>query len=176
MVFYLLIMAPFIFINVLGLKPSHFGYLGLIMADSVSLGSFLAYTINARFKTLSIIQFSCCVNLLCMICFAVFSMTLLHYFDNLTLKIALVMIPMSIFYLAFGLAIPNILSNALVAYQHCLGTAGSLLGLVYYTVVSLVIFGIGLFKTPSIATLVFYFAGLSVLLFTTMFLLKSLQN
>lgn len=40
--------------------------------------------------------------------------------------------PMLLVVLAFGMAIPNILSTALTTYQDRLGTAGALFGFLYY--------------------------------------------
>ena len=39
--------------------------------------------------------------------------------------------------LAFGLAIPNVLSQALTRYREQLGTAGALFGLLYYLLIGL---------------------------------------
>ena len=35
--------------------------------------------------------------------------------------------------MAYGIAIPNTLARALRHYKHCIGTAGAILGLMYYT-------------------------------------------
>ena len=49
------------------------------------------------------------------------------------------LIPMMLVVIGFGIAIPNILSTALVSYKHQAGTAGAILGLFYYLMI-----GIGL--------------------------------
>jgi MFS family permease len=45
------------------------------------------------------------------------------------------LVPMLLVVVAFGLAIPNVLGHALVAYQDKLGTAGALFGLMYYLMI-----------------------------------------
>ena len=48
---------------------------------------------------------------------------------------ALFVLPMMLVVLAFGMAIPNILGSALANYGDRLGTAGALLGLLYYLLI-----------------------------------------
>jgi hypothetical protein len=45
------------------------------------------------------------------------------------------LVPMLLVVVAFGVAIPNVLGHALVAYQDKLGTAGALFGLMYYLII-----------------------------------------
>jgi hypothetical protein len=54
------------------------------------------------------------------------------------------LVPMLLIVVAFGLAIPNVLGHALVAYQDKLGTAGALFGLMYYLMI-----GAGMLATAS---------------------------
>lgn len=49
-------------------------------------------------------------------------------------------------FFGYGLAIPNLLSTALHNYKHCLGTAGALFGLKYYTLL-----GLGLAVTANLS-------------------------
>lgn len=48
------------------------------------------------------------------------------------------LLPSALVMLAFGLAIPNVLSQALTRYREQLGTAGALFGLLYYLLIGLV--------------------------------------
>ena len=41
-------------------------------------------------------------------------------------------LPMMLVVMAYGIAIPNILARALRHYKDCMGTAGAILGLMYY--------------------------------------------
>jgi len=45
--------------------------------------------------------------------------------------------PMLFILIAFSIAIPNILSQALIKYKDVVGTAGALFGLLYYTLIGL---------------------------------------
>ncbi|MBX9336093.1 MFS transporter, partial [Serratia marcescens] len=47
------------------------------------------------------------------------------------------LLPCALVMLAFGLAIPNVLSQALTRYREQLGTAGALFGLLYYLLIGL---------------------------------------
>jgi hypothetical protein len=61
-------------------------------------------------------------------------------------------------------SIPNILSKALIHYQANLGAAGSILGLIYYILVGIIVFGIGALVPTSLYVMPGYFLGLAVLM------------
>ncbi|MFK4825950.1 multidrug effflux MFS transporter [Paenochrobactrum sp. BZR 588] len=120
-------LAPFNFER-LHLSPEMFGYSGLLLAFGVLLGSLLNQRLLKRNWS--------CENLV------ILAASLMLVGGALTTLLQaswLFVLPVMLVVLAYGLAIPNILAKALVAYGDRRGTAGAVLGLFYY-----VLLGFGL--------------------------------
>ncbi|CAI0794457.1 Inner membrane transport protein ydhC [Serratia marcescens] len=125
MVFSYFSLAPFMFER-LGLKSQQFGYSGVMLA----LGSLAGALLNRHLLARGV---SAKHQILLGGLLAVASGVALFWWQHslwMLLPCALVM-------LAFGLAIPNVLSQALSRYRQQLGTAGALFGLLYYLLIGL---------------------------------------
>lgn len=119
--------GPFIFAR-LGLSAAEFGYSGVLLAIGSGLGAWLNRALLKR--GLSGEQ----------LVLAAAGVALLGGLSVLMLQDSgLFVWPMLLVVLAFGMAIPNVLGAALVAYQDRLGTAAAVFGLLYYLVI-----GVGL--------------------------------
>ena len=116
-------LAPFMFQR-LGVDASVFGYSGVILALGSGFGAWLnRRLLTAGLKALQLIRLAGGIALLGGV--GVWSL------QN---SVAFVL-PMLLVVLAFGLAIPNVLGSALADYADRLGTAGALLGLMYYLLI-----------------------------------------
>lgn len=116
-------LAPFMFQR-LGLSESWFGYSGVLLALGSGLGAwFNKRLLQAGYAAMQLIRLAAFCGLAGGI-----GVWLLQ--DS-----AAFVLPMLLIVLAFGMAIPNILGLALVEYPDRLGTAGALLGLMYYLLV-----------------------------------------
>jgi MFS family permease len=116
-------LAPFMFQR-LEVDASVFGYSGVILALGSGFGAwFNRRLLTAGFKALQLIRLAGGTALLGGV--GVWSL------QN---SVAFVL-PMLLVVLAFGLAIPNVLGAALADYADRLGTAGALLGLMYYLLI-----------------------------------------
>jgi predicted MFS family arabinose efflux permease len=116
-------LAPFMFQR-LGVNPSVFGYSGVILALGSGFGAWLnRRLLTAGYNPLQLIRLAGGIALLGGM--GVWA---------LQGSIAFVL-PMLLVVLAFGLAIPNVLGSALANYADRLGTAGALLGLMYYLLI-----------------------------------------
>ncbi|MBH2888009.1 MFS transporter [Serratia marcescens] len=125
MVFSYFSLAPFMFER-LGLNSQKFGYSGVMLA----LGSLAGALLNRHLLARGV---SAKHQILLGGLLAVASGVALFWWQHslwMLLPCALVM-------LAFGLAIPNVLSQALSRYRQQLGTAGALFGLLYYLLIGL---------------------------------------
>ncbi|HEJ8098714.1 TPA: MFS transporter [Serratia marcescens] len=125
MVFSYFSLAPFMFER-LGLNSQQFGYSGVMLA----LGSLAGALLNRHLLARGV---SAKHQILLGGLLAVASGVALFWWQHslwMLLPCALVM-------LAFGLAIPNVLSQALSRYRQQLGTAGALFGLLYYLLIGL---------------------------------------
>lgn len=113
-------LAPFQF-KTLTIPPEWFGYTGLVLAVGVSLGAVVNKRLVARhWLFIPLLILADGLGLLGGIAMLAL--------EN-TLWFVLAMIPVV---MAYGIAIPNILARALRRYNDCIGTAGAILGLMYY--------------------------------------------
>ncbi|MCC8371445.1 MAG: multidrug effflux MFS transporter [Rickettsia endosymbiont of Pseudomimeciton antennatum] len=155
--------SPYIFIELFKLNPSHYGILGIFMATGVCFGSFISHRINHKVSTDKLIKISCYTNLAVMMFFSILVVSQIINAESV-LSIILIMIFMMLFYVSFGIGIPNILSKALISYQDNIGAASSIFGLLYYCWVSIFIFGIGSFLPNSLYVMPLYFLAISFLM------------
>lgn len=164
--------APYLFINLFGMSAEHYGILGIFMAMGVALGSFLSHRSAHWFSALKLIRIATLTNVIVMFLFLLLVLTNVISMLHLPESIILIMLCMMSFYICFGLAIPNVLSKALVNYQENIGAAGSILGLIYYVWVALAIFGIGAFIPDSLYVMPGFFLVVSGLMFIFTFFLR----
>ena len=113
-------LAPFMF-EKLGLSGQLFGCSGVILALGAGLGAWLnKRLLRSGFTRAQLIRVAALSGLLGGV-----GVWLLQ--DSVRFVLAMLLVV-----LGFGVAIPNILSSALSSYGDRLGTAGALLGLLYY--------------------------------------------
>lgn len=116
-------LAPFMF-DKLGLSSIEFGYTGVVLAVASIFGS----TLNKR-----LLEKEWCSQRLIQMA-VLFSMvgSVQVYLSQDSLWF---LVGMMCVVAGFGMAIPNIFSHALVNYKHQMGTAGAILGLLYYCLI-----------------------------------------
>ncbi|MBS9423980.1 MFS transporter [Photorhabdus caribbeanensis] len=113
-------LAPFNFER-LGFSPEMFGYTGLFLASGVGIGAWLnKLLLNRQWNSLNLVLLASVIVLI--------GGGLIMVLEDTGLFI----LPMILIVVAYGIAIPNILASALTDYTDRLGTAGALLGLLYY--------------------------------------------
>lgn len=118
-------LAPFLFAG-LGLNASEFGYSGLALALATLIGSLLnRRLLGAGWLPSALIRLASVLAL-------VAGVTVWVSQDSLWF-----LLPMMGVVVAFGIAIPNVLSQALLSYREVAGSAGALFGLAYYLLLSL---------------------------------------
>ena len=118
-------LAPFLF-DGLGLRVSDFGYSGILLALATLLGSLLNKRLLGKgWQPASLIQLAASLALGAGA--AVWASQSSLWF----------LLPMMGVVVAYGIAIPNVLSQALLAYREVAGSAGALFGLAYYLLLSL---------------------------------------
>ncbi|KMW74114.1 major facilitator transporter [Photorhabdus luminescens subsp. luminescens] len=113
-------LAPFNFER-LGFSPEMFGYTGLFLALGVGIGAWLNKLLLSRqWNSSNLVLLASVIVLI--------GGGLIMVLEDTGLFI----LPMILIVVAYGIAIPNILASALTDYTDRLGTAGALLGLLYY--------------------------------------------
>lgn len=145
-------LAPFIF------KQNHyssyaFGYSSIILAGGTFIGAKLNRLLllkNASPKTLVKISTlgSCIASAFVWI---------------LAGKGIYFLIPYFFIVMAFSIAIPNILSTALIQYKNETGSAGALLGLIYYSMIGTGLVSVGYIQNLGISSLIFSGIGVMAL-------------
>lgn len=118
-------LAPFLFAG-LGLSTGEFGYSGVLLALATLLGSLLnRRLLGAGWPPASLVRLAASLAL-------VAGLLVWASQDSLWF-----LLPMMGVVVAFGIAIPNVLSQALLAYREVAGSAGALFGLAYYLLLGL---------------------------------------
>lgn len=143
--------APFIFKKV-NLDTTMYGYSGIILAIGTFIGSSInKYYIQKNKSPYTLIMGACLLSL---------GSAIGIYFTQHSLYFLL---PTLLSVAAFGIAIPNILSQALIHYKHQIGTAGALFGLLYYLLI-----GLGLLISNELSNI-----GIIYLLFSSLVVILS---
>ena len=126
--------APFVFIDQLGMKPSHYGCFGLIIATSTILAARVSYRQSTHFSAQSIIQCGATCVFIGGVLFAFTLLTGVFYLKSIGIGIAIA--TLFLIFFGIGIIIPNSLSHALKPYHNAAGTAGSIFGGYYYCLIA----------------------------------------
>lgn len=143
--------APFIFEKV-NINSTLYGYSGIVLAIGTFTGSYInKYYIKRCISPYLLIVFASVLSFVSAI--GVYFLQQSLYF----------LIPILLSVAAYGIAIPNILSQALIDYKKQIGSAGAVFGLLYYLLI-----GIGLLLCGELPNL-----GIVHLLFSAIVLVLS---
>lgn len=124
--------GPFIFQR-LGWSATTYGYTGAVLALGAALGAWISqHLLKLNVGSGSLITAASATVVLA-------GVGLLMARDSLWF-----LLPLLASVMAYGLAIPNVLSQALARYQDRLGTAGALFGLLYYLMIGVGMGGVGM--------------------------------
>lgn len=116
-------LAPFMF-SQFGLSSIEFGYSGVILASASIIGSSMNKHLLAKeWGSQRLIQIAVLLSFMG-------AVQVYFYQDSLWFLVGMAMVVVG-----FGMASPNIFSTALVNYKHQVGTAGAVLGLLYYSLI-----------------------------------------
>lgn len=108
----------------IGLSNEQYGYSGVVLGFGTLIGSYVNKALLARGRTSS--------QLLNLAALLLLVGGIGVWF---TQQQAIFLVPMMLVVMSFGIAIPNVLSKALVDYRAQIGSAGALFGLLYYLLI-----------------------------------------
>ncbi|MCP3130083.1 multidrug effflux MFS transporter [Shewanella sp. KJ2020] len=131
-------LAPFMF-EAQGLSTLAFGTSGLLLGFGAFLGSYINKILLGRgYASAQLVRFASAIALVGGLGIWLFQSTVLG------LNNVYFLAPMLLIVIAYGIAIPNILSSALANYRAYAGSAGALFGLFYYILLGLGLGGAGI--------------------------------
>lgn len=131
-------LAPFMF-EAQGLSTLAFGTSGLLLGFGAFLGSYVNKILLGRgYASARLVRFASVIALVGRLGIWLFQSTVLG------LNNVYFLAPMLLIVIAYGIAIPNILSSALANYRAYAGSAGALFGLFYYILLGLGLGGAGI--------------------------------
>lgn len=154
--------APFIFVDQLGMRPSLYGFLGILVASGTLVAARLSYLLNDHYTPEKIIQWGALTTFLGGIGLTILQYLGLFTLDPLGLSLSLLFL-FSIF-MGIEIIIPNSLCIALKDYQDMVGTAGSLFGAIYYLQIALFTWVMSLLHNGTAWPLPLYITFLGILL------------
>lgn len=127
--------APFVFIGQLGMRPSLYGFLGIIVACGTLVAARISYRLSGKVAPEVIIQGGSYLTVLGGLGFTL--VQALGLFELNTQGMIFSLSSLFIAFVGIGFIIPNSLSMALRDYQDMVGTAGSIFGASYYCIVAI---------------------------------------
>lgn len=157
------IQAPFIFIDGLGMVPSDYGKLFLILSIANLSGGLICKYLLKKFVNIYQIK-AIGLSFSAIGCLGLLSAAyLVKPGVSLTFATLMVFVPMAVHLMGHALVVPMLLRNALEGYVKVTGAAGSIFGALYYLVTAAVSFLISSFHSNTINNYAYLHAMLLLL-------------
>lgn len=155
--------GPFYFIETLGLSPSQYGLSFVLIAIATMLGGIAARYLHNYYASKTIMLYGLCIIALTT-SIASFIILVNHSLYPLAHSLIIAMSLISQMTIAFGICMTtsNALALALTDYKHAIGTASSLFGCFYYSLISLFTFCMGFLHNGTLLPMPLYFFSLSL--------------
>jgi len=156
--------APFIFTEILGLTPSQYGLVGLGISFAGLLAATVSHQLAKILKAEQIIGIGASITFFGSIIFSlavIFGMINSQYGYKALIAVNL---PMVIIFFGISLMVPNTLSIALKDYGKVLGSAGSILGTIYYIIIAIATSVMSYLHNGSAIPMPLYFLAIASLL------------
>ena len=156
--------APYIFTHIFHLSVSIYGASSLVIALAWAVGAYISTRLNRNWQTEKLIVLSCLLTL-----GGSANLLLTTYFGwlnttSLILNLSTFLFSMFVIFLGFGIGIPNCLSIALINYQHVLGSAGALFGMLYYFLIAGFTLLMGWLHNGKLISMPLYFTTIAILM------------
>ena len=170
--------APFVFIRIVHLTESQYGWLGAGIALAAFLGSVASKKLTPDLSVSKLFALGCITMLISSILLLLSAYSGLITSTHPIWAVTLVMLPMmGIVFGSYGFVIPLTFGTALQNYQSVLGTAAALFGLFYYIVISILTWTMGFIHNGTVYPMPIYFVILSIIsLLVFVFLIQKKQS
>lgn len=150
--------GPFFMIDLLKLTPSQYGLTFIALASATLCGGLVGRKLHDHRDSRAILNYGLGTTLLG----SFFFVGIIGIPFNRILLIGGSLLAMMLMMGGIALVTSNALSLSLVGYKKCIGTASSLFGFFYYSLVSLFTLGIGYLHNETLAVMPIYFCGIAV--------------
>lgn len=155
--------GSFFLIEGLGLSASQYGFSFIAVAMSTMIGGMVSRKLNTRYASKNIMGYGLVIITLAASLFS--AIVIVHHtLEILSLQTMIATALLSQMTLSFGIcmATSNALALALVDYKYAIGTASSLFGFFYYSLISLATLGMGSLHNGTLLPMPLYFLALSL--------------
>ena len=155
--------GSFYLIKILGLTPSEYGLSFIAIAAATMMGGILSKKLHNHHTAKTIMGYGLVIILASASIFSLFTVihtNILPLSTNLMIGIT-ILSQMSIMF-GICMATSNALALALADYKWCIGTASSLFGFFYYSLISLFTLGMGALHNDTLLPMPLYFFGISL--------------
>lgn len=165
--------GPFVYTELFKFTPSQYGIVGLVITACGISGGWLSHRLTDSGHSHFLIPLGCFLSILstCVMFSAVIYGKQHSSYGFITML--LYTIPLFGVFMSFNLVIPSTLSKVLTNYGSTLGSAGAIFGAIYYSLIALVLFGIGVFSSTNLTFLPVWFFFLSILNLIPLYMLKN---
>ena len=154
--------------KILGLTSLQYGLSFIFLAFAGATGGILSRLFIGKKSPYKIMKYGSWGVLLSTFFFTLISFIFYFLKVGKSAFIFLALLSMMIIIGSIGMIIPNVLSIALENYKSSIGTASSLFGCLYYALISLITFGMGMCHSGTLFSMPIYFFALSVILYYIM--------
>lgn len=154
--------GPFYLIQLLGLSPSQYGLSFIAIVASGMCGGILSRKLHDHHESKRIMRYGLAAILIGSL---IFSFLILGSTVTDASKGWIILFTIGsqmVITLGLGMTTGNALALALVDYKWCIGTASSLFGFFYYTIISLFTLGMGILHNGTLMPMPLYFLGISL--------------
>lgn len=153
--------APFVFIEQFKIRPSHYGFIGVVISAALIFASRSSYRKNHHLSAEEIIQRGAWYTMAGSLGF---TLTVATDIANEGAGFMAMIGALFTVFFGIGLILPNSLSIALKPYQENIGTAGSFFGAFYYSLIVMATYLMSLLHNGSTLLLPLYITALACLL------------
>ncbi len=155
--------APFILIDMLSMDPKDYGVIGIILGSAVFLGSLINKRLLRQYSPYSLNMLGCTIMMVAC-ALLVLSLPYFSAFEPQQARM-LFLIVMATNIVGMGISLPNCLSVALKDYREAVGSAGAILGLIYYVMIGFLMAVMSFIHNGSWWPMPLYFLVLTTLIF-----------
>ena len=158
--------GPFYFIKMLGLTPQQFGLSFVAISVATWIGSIYSRHLRKKYDEVIIIKRGINIIIISSMLLSCVILATHQYFSNIKILLALITIlSMMSIMCGFSLSASSSLSIALKDFTWCTGTASSIFGFLYYCLVSVLTFLMGVLHNHTLFAMPLYFLSIGIGMF-----------